>query len=235
MARTRKIIGVLGPLGLLLFSSCASSVSKDLVRNERLYASTGYQAEHAQTRSVFVRPLRDRRQALEAYNQGIYPVTYTQDDYWERPVRTMLDELFRRELKSSGVFAHFTKDPKVADWVLEPTLLAFHGAIEERVVGRVTKGLTRLHVRVWGPRGADGQRRILRESEYAGPVEAAGLLFVPDPHALAAASFRKAMTLVLADIDRGGALADAEGGASPVPSKLGEQDWAGARPAQPGR
>ncbi len=203
----------LSPLSalLLLLPSCQVPPSRDLVKNEGLFPPIRYQARHRQTRRLFVAPLVDARKPLEAFEKGIYPISYTEDGFWERPVREMCEDLLRREIRDSGIFAGFAKDRESADWVLEVELTAFHGAVEERIVGRRSYAKAALHARVLGERGTDGKRPVLREKDFVVPVRGgAGLVLLRDPHALAAAGFRRCLAFLLQDLDQGGALVDGE-------------------------
>ena len=186
-----------------MLTACQNAPVRDLVRNPKLYQSTGFQARKTLPLTVFVAPLNDRRGPLEPY-AGMYPLVYTEDRYWDRPVAGMLDELLQREVEESKIFTKTVETRSEADWVLEPSLVEFHGAIEERIAGRAVRGRTTLHLRVLGPKGADGKRSVLREKKFEGPVDAHGMMFVPDPHALAASSFRKTCGLLLIDLELGG-------------------------------
>ncbi len=192
----------------LLLAACQTTPPRDLARTPGLYTSTGYHAKHHQDRSVWILPVGDRRQPLPTHRDGVYPLTYTEDRYWARPIAVMVDEVVRKEIADAGLFARIAPDEASADWVIEPTLLDFYGAVEERVAGRRVLGKTRLHVKVWGKRGKDGRREVLREQTYNAPTETAGAMFVPDPHALAVAACRKAVVLMLLDLEAGGRLFD---------------------------
>ncbi|MAE75908.1 MAG: hypothetical protein CMJ85_03440 [Planctomycetes bacterium] len=207
MLRTRTLLSSLLPL-LVLLGSCESTHQRDLARNPDLYRHTGYRASYRQNRRVYVSRLLDRRTPLSSHRDGIYPLTYTEDAFWARPVAEMLDELLRQEIDAAGLFAQIVDSEGEADWVLRPALTNFHGAVEERVVGRAVHGRAKIRLQVWGPAGAGGKRGLLRSEDYEGPIETEGRLFVPDPHALAAASFRKAVGWMLVDLDRGGRLCD---------------------------
>ena len=211
-------------LGLLMLSACQNAPVRDLVANPKLYQATGFRARNTMPLKVFVAPLTDRRGPLAAHS-GMYPLVYTEDRYWDRPVGTMLDELLRREIEDSRIFASVVETRAEADWVLEPYLMDFHGAVEERIAGRAVRGRTALHLRVFGPQDTKGKRAVLREKRFEGPIDAHGMMFVPDPHALAASSFRKACGLMLIDLELGGRRlrGEASEAASFDPNR--EKDW----------
>jgi hypothetical protein len=189
--------------------ACQSTPEHDLELNAESYRGSGYQTSHKQKRSVFIRNLRDRRGDLEPYAERQYPVVYTKDRYWARPLVVMLNGVFRKELSDAGIFASIVDKEEDADWVVEPVLLQFHGAVEQRVGGRKYRALSELHVTVWGERDATGQRPVLRQQKYKGSLDLGGETYSQiNPYGLASASFARCMGTVLIDLDLGGQLAD---------------------------
>lgn len=190
---------------LLCVAACQSPPkAKDLGTHEGLYQATGYRSGYTQPRSVYIAPLVDRRETPPTHGEGVYPRTYTQDHFWARSVATMLQDVIHSEIGASAIFTTIAPDEASADWVLEPSLLSFYGCVEERVVGRTVRGFTKLHLVVKGQPAADGKRPILRTRSYEAPTTAGGMMFVPDPHALAGASLRRAIVLMLIDLENGG-------------------------------
>ena len=63
-------------------------------------------------------------------------------------------------------------------------------------------------MKVWGRRRPDGTRPLIREQQYAAPTDTSGMLLLPDPHAIAGSSLRKAVSLMLLDLDHGGRAVD---------------------------
>lgn len=214
---------------VLAAASCQSERSiRDLSANPALYQPTGYRAGYKQPRKVFIATLVDEREALPPLGDGVYPRTYTQDHFWARPLASMLEDVLRREVGGAELFTEIVDDEALADWVLEPSLAAFYGCVEERVVGRTVHGFAKLHVVVRGPKDAAGLRPVLRSRSFEAPTNAGSLLFSPDPHALAAAALRRAMVLVLVDLEDGARRLDG------VPTEArfarpSEQDWARER------
>ena len=214
----------------LLLAACQSGPEHDLALNDDAYQGSGYPAGHKQQRSVFIRHLRDRRKDLDTYADDQYPVVYTKDRYWDRPTIVMLDAVFREEVEDSGMFVNIVDKEEGADWVIEPVLLNFYGAVEQRVAGRKYRALTELYVTVLGELGADGERKLLRKRKYEGPLDLGGVTYAQlNPYGLAAASFARCMGVVLIDIDLGGQLAD---GITPkTPKKVdfdSQTDWSSA-------
>lgn len=226
-----------GLTSVLFLGGCETAQVRDLTRNSGLYQPTGHKVKHRQQRSIWIAPLQDRRTPPKADPaESMYPVVYTQDSFWDRPPGEMIDEIVREELGSSGIFASVARSRDDADWVLEPSLLAFHGAIEERVLGRRVFAQAGLHLRVWGRPAADGKRPLIREQQYLPqPLSTpARMAFLPDPHAIAGGSLRQAIALMLRDLDAGGKRLDGmatEAGFEPGKSV----PWGGQGPAESGK
>ncbi len=193
----------------LLLAACQSGADHDLALNTDAYQGSGYQAAHKQDRTVFIRQLQDRRKDMESYAEGQYPVVYTKDRYWDRPVPVMLDAVLRNEVQDSGIFASIVEKEEDADWIIEPVLLQFYGGVEQRVDGRKYRAGTELHVIVLGEPDSQGQRKVLRKRKYEGPLDLGGVTYAQiNPYGLASASFARCMGMVLIDLDLGGQLAD---------------------------
>ena len=232
MAKTLAF-AILLPL-LWTLSGCKSP-GRDLERNEGLFPPLGYKVQHRQNRSIWIAPIQDRRAPPMRVDNGMFPVTYTMDGSWKRPVPEMLDGLLRREIKNSGIFGRLARSEEEADWVLDVDLLAFYGAVEERIVGRAVKSNAILHVRVFGPKGSKGERPLLREREYRAPLETgASLVLSRDPFAMAAQSFRLSLAMLLADLDKGGRLVDGVREKTRLPGSSKETPWR-AVPAAAGK
>ncbi|HMQ22848.1 MAG TPA: hypothetical protein PKE00_10190, partial [Planctomycetota bacterium] len=161
---------------VLAAASCQSERSiRDLSANPALYQPTGYRAGYKQPRKVFIATLVDEREALPPLGDGVYPRTYTQDHFWARPLASMLEDVLRREVGGAELFTEIVDDEALADWVLEPSLAAFYGCVEERVVGRTVHGFAKLHVVVRGPKDAAGLRPVLRSRSFEAPTNAGSL------------------------------------------------------------
>ena len=222
-------------LPLFFLVPACKSPGNDLEHNEGLFPPLAYKVQHKQARSLWIAPIQDRRAPPKRIEKGMFPVTYTLDQSWKRPVPAMLDGLLRREIKDSGIFQSLAKTEGEADWVLDVDLLAFYGAVEERIVGRAVKSNAILHARVYGPKGADGKRPLLREREYRAPLETgASLVLSRDPFAMAAQSFRLSLAMLLTDLDQGGRLVDGVKERVRLPGKTKETPWR-AQPASAGK
>ncbi|PIE22465.1 MAG: hypothetical protein CSA62_12070 [Planctomycetota bacterium] len=215
MAKITTASLFVGLAGLILLAACSSSdhvrKQRDLCDPEDGYELIGYQPQHRQQRSLYLAGVRDARGTLEAFRDGVYPVAYTRDEIWRRPVPTMVEDLLRSEIHESGLFASLPSKESEADWKLCVDLLEFHGGIEERPRGRHAFGRCTLQARIYGPKDASGKRSLLRKERFEEELRSEGSLMLPDPHGLAAACFRRANYRLLVDLDRGGRLADQRG------------------------
>jgi uncharacterized lipoprotein YmbA len=237
MAKISTLPLALVAAATLFLGSCSSNENgartRDLANPEDGYKLLDYEAQHRQKRSVHLDALRDLRGPLPQFAKGVYPVTYTQDEIWARPVPTMLSDLLETEIASSGIFRGLSSAER-ADWLLRVDVLEFHGGIEEHAAGRHAFGRCTLGLRVYGPVEASGERELLRKEEFSEEVRVQGSLMLPNPHGLAAASFRRASFLLLRDLDRGGLVADGlheQEVEAPEVDEPVKQDWR----AQPGR
>ncbi|MEZ5987861.1 MAG: hypothetical protein R3F30_01785 [Planctomycetota bacterium] len=219
-------------LGLVLAQGCANlEPVRDLANNPDAYKGPGYIAEHRQPRTVFVRPVEDKRGPLEPYAEGLYPVTYTEDDYWDRPMPAMLRDLLYRDLDRAHLFSGVAPSEDEADWVLDPVLLDYHGGVQQRVEGRKVIALVTLHVTVYGPKEADGTRPILRARKYTAPLDLPVSMVSVNPHSIAAACFARVSGELLIDLDEGGRMFDNVTERQARPASMDEvKPW-----AKPGR
>ena len=217
---------------LPLLGSCGTAVlQRDLARNSELYVGTGFRARHRTELKVCLPPLVDARGPLNPFAEGKFPVIYTQGISWDRPVTLMLHELMLRELREAGLFAEIVSSARDADWVLRTTLKAFYGAVEQRMEGRLVKGLTQIRLEVHGPRMASGVREVLRVKEYTAPVTSTVGFILPSPLALAGASFARALVQMLQDLESGGRHARGESveAAGEPPKALLDLPWMGKK------
>jgi hypothetical protein len=188
---------------LLLPMSCAAPPGRDLTRNENLYHLTGYRSLAKPKLTAHIAPLEDGRTAPPETVEGFYRPSYTMDGHWSAPVPNMVQYLLVEEIGNSGIFSELLDEPDAADVVIEPTLLAFHGSVEERMIGRMLRGLTRIRLDVKGAKGPGGVRPLIFSETYqGGELTSDGLGFGPDPFAFAGQSLQISMAIMLKDLDR---------------------------------
>lgn len=234
MAKIATVSSFVRPLALLLglvLASCAGQegarTQRDLTDPQDGYERIGYRPQHRQDRTLAIAPVTDCRGKLAEFAQGVYPVAYTRDEIWRRPVPTMISELLRDEIQGSGLFRTLA-EPGASDWLLAVDLLEFHGGIEERPTGRHAFGRCSLRARIYGPRGENGERELLRKQDFEEEIRAEGSLLLPDPHGLAAASFRRASYRLLVDLDAGGRIADQRAERAAPADEPQQKDWSAA-------
>lgn len=155
-------------LALGLFAACRGAPPPaDLAANEDLYRETAFATRLPGDRTVFVAPVADARRAdVMPAAEGGYPIAYDSDARWDRPVAAMVDDLLRRELEQSGLFAAQVTMAAAADVLLEPSLVGFSSAAMELESGGCAIGELAVRLRAFGPTGADGQRPLLLDQIY---------------------------------------------------------------------
>lgn len=189
-------------LVFLSLSACKSTQSRDLCRNEALYQRTGFRTAVVGDRPVFVAPVADGRDvsALPASSGG-FPITYDADGRWERPVRTMVQELLTDELRESGLFSGFPVRAEAGALVLKPTLVRFHSGHMEMVEGARAMADVALRVQVYGPADAAGRRTLWLDQVYA-DSQASAVSMVPiSTFHLSGRAVRAVLAKVLAGLD----------------------------------
>jgi len=151
----------------LLVAACSTGPGlADLANNPDLYLDVGFVTKLTGDRSVFVAPVLDERQSagLPESLSG-FPIIYDTDARWDRAVAMMVDDLLRRELAGSGLFASIQTRAANADVVVQPTLQTFLTAQMEMMSGGRAIAETGLRIRVWGP-ATDGRRQLVHDSVY---------------------------------------------------------------------
>lgn len=198
----------LATLGLLLFAlaGCQSTPVPDLAQNEDLYTDSGYLTKLPGDRTVFVVPVADGRaemaKAAEAAVQlNGRPLAWDGDGRWSRPVAEMVDEVLRRELEGSEIFAEILEKPGKAQVVLTATLVTFATASVEEVSGGRSLADVGLRVVAHGPAAANGRRPVLLDQVFQERVVTAVEFRTASRHVLAGACLRAALTKMLQALD----------------------------------
>lgn len=191
---------------LPLVAACSSvgpSKVADLAENKDLYRDVGWRSKLPGDRAVCVLPVADARRPdlLQAADSGGFPVLYDGDGAWQRPVPVMVDDVLRRELASSGIFAGLTDAAGPNTLLLEPSLVHFTtGALESAEGGR-SLGEVGLRLRVHGIAEPDGTRPILLDQVY-GERQVSGLsMMPPSPYLLVGRALRVTMQRALSGLD----------------------------------
>jgi len=155
-------------LGLFAGACATSSQSVDLANNDQLYKDVPFATKAPGDRAVFVAPLVDGRvgKDLPTQERG-FPITYGDDQVWERPVPVMVGEVLQRQLQSSGLFTEVAATASPQALVLKPTLVSFLTGAAESMAGSSSFAEVGLRLQVFGPADATGKRAVLFEDLYA--------------------------------------------------------------------
>jgi hypothetical protein len=183
-------------------AGCAVEEGMDLARNGSLYRATEYTATLPADRGVYLAPIADEREANVEAASGPYTVSYFTDGDWSRPPAVMVDEVVRRELESSGVFAGVQTRARPEDCLMRVKLRRFDVGAESHVTGWKSFAAIVLGVEVLGPVAASGDRPLWLQRDYAG-AQKSGISWVPPAATgLMGLSVRQAVVSMLGDLDR---------------------------------
>lgn len=154
---------------LALLGACATDDQRvDFARNELLYVDVPFQTKAPGDRAVFVAPLVDARKGLNLPQQDRgFPITYGNDQVWERPVPEMVGEVLQRQLQKSGLFTQVTPTASPESLVIAPSLVSFLTGAAESMSGSSSFAEVGLKLQVFGPADAAGKRSVLFEDVFA--------------------------------------------------------------------
>lgn len=155
-------------LAAIALSGCGTlDYTQDLASNELFYVDVSYTTAAPGDVEVFVAPVDDQRDAdaLPRHDRG-FPIRYGGDDFWERPVVVMVDEILRRQLTGSRLFAAIADRAGPETVVVRPSLVRFVVGAQEGVSGSMTFAEVGLRLEVLGPVGADGERPRWHDRVY---------------------------------------------------------------------
>jgi hypothetical protein len=158
----------------------------DLARNPALYQPSGYHAPRSTVEAVYLGRLLDRREYPDIQDGGNFRQIYSEGD-WARLVPLMVEEVLADEIGTSGIYSAVSTNaaPSPQEIVIEPTLVRMY-RMREAFIGDGLGGMRRtlahvgLHLKVSGPVGADGQRRVLLEELIESEVATQPSLSRPD-------------------------------------------------------
>ena len=140
----------------------------DLATNRALYRSPGFHANSTKPFHAYIAPLLDQRKPPPEPGGAIVS-EFLGEGYWPRPVKTMVEEILRDELRNSRIYAGLTKTPTSSDLIIEPALTVLHGAWERRAYpnyGGRTYAVVALHIKIYAPADAAGKRRVWLNKEF---------------------------------------------------------------------
>lgn len=208
-------------LPLAVVAACAAPKQvADFAANDNLCGELAFVSKLPGDRSVFVTPVVDERApAVLPTGQDGYPILYDADGRWQRSPTEMMDELLRRELAASRIFAKEAASAKEADVVLVPSLVTFATGAMELDSGARALADVAVRVKAFGPVGQDGQRALLLDQVYADRATTEAALAPPSRFPLAGQVVRSSMLRMLQALDgsnvgRDGVPVLAQGGAA---------------------
>lgn len=188
-------------LTLLAVPACQSAATADLAQNDSIYQATAYATRLPGDRTVFLAPLADERTAPVDAAAVDYPILYDADQRWERPVVDMVDEVLRREIEDSSVFAAVLAQPAAADVVLVPSLVAFATAAIEQESGGRALAEVGIRVRAYGAPGGDGARTLLLDQIFGDRTVTDIAFRTASRHVLAGTAVRATLLRLLQGLD----------------------------------
>jgi hypothetical protein len=174
----------------------------DLAANPELYRDLSFVTRLPGDRAVFVAPVQDARRAdVLPASQGGFPITYDADERWSRPVNDMIDDVLRRELEHSGVFAGLLPQARPDALVLMPSMTDFQSGAVELDMGARTLAEIGVRVQVFGPESGAGKRELLLDQVYS-QRETSTVAMVPmSSYRLSARALQVVMQRLLTGLD----------------------------------
>lgn len=193
------------PFLLCLFAAVGCSTANhvaDFAQNDLFYVDVPFVTKAPGDRPVFVAPVVDARAAatLPASERG-FPITYSGDDFWERPVPDMVGDVLTRQLVSSQLFTTVDDHASPEGLVLQPQLVTFLGGATEAISGSRTFAEIGLRVQVYGPAAAGGKRPLLHEQVYGNRQVSQLELNPVSPYRLVGRSLQLTMSKLLSGLD----------------------------------
>lgn len=192
------------PALFAVFAAACSAYhpAADFAQNELFYADVSFATKAPGDRPVWVAPVIDARtpETLPTSERG-FPIRYGGDEFWDRPVTTMLGEVLDRGFGNSQLFPAVQERASADALLVKPTLLAFTLGSTEAVAGSRSFAEIALRVQVLGPAAADGKRGLLHEQVYGHRV-ASEVGFKPvSPYLLVAPVLQTTMQKLLRGLD----------------------------------
>jgi hypothetical protein len=190
-------------LCLVALAAChVPNHSADLANNEIFYADVPFRTKAPGDRPVFVAPMVDARSAvaLPTHDRG-FPITYSGDEFWERPVVEMVGDVLLRQLEASELFPAVAVQAAPEALVVKPQLVAFLGGRTEAVAGARTFAEVGVRLQVFGPADASGSRAVLHEQTYGSRQVSPQELNPVSAYRLVGRALQQAMAKLLTGLD----------------------------------
>lgn len=198
-----RLLGLLLPLWFA--TACQTpNDSADFASNDELYADVPYVTRSPGDRAVFVAPVVDqrsqRKQPLPTQHRG-FPINYSDERVWERPVTVMVAEVLERQLRDSSLFAALEPTPSPQSLVVVPSLQSFHCGVAEAMAGSSAFAELAMRLQIYGPVGPDGRRALLLDESFA-DLRRSETMFEPiTPYRLVGPALQNVMKQVLPTLD----------------------------------
>ena len=188
---------------LLALPACSTAdYTADFANNENLYVDVPFTTALPGDRAVCVTPTTDGRVAVALpVNDRGFPITYTNDEFWERPVPAMVGDVLRRQVEHSELFVELADQPSASAIVLKPTLVTFLGGSTEAVSGRRAFAEVALRLQAYGPQGSDGARALLFDQTFASKQASPTDINPPSPYKLLCRGLQQVMARALNTLD----------------------------------
>jgi hypothetical protein len=189
-------------LGLLALASCTTAQIADLAKNRDLYPGSSFVSKSPGDRTAFIAPLVDERhEDVLPASQGGFPISYDNDERWNRQPRDMVEDVLMREVAASHVFAGVQTRASDGDLVIKPTLVTFHSGMMETETGGRTLADVAIRVVVLAAAAADGTRATVLDQVYSDRQLSAVAMKPTSGYVLSSRALHLAMQRLLTGID----------------------------------
>lgn len=191
------------PVLLAALPACSTAdYTADLATNENLYVDVPFTTKAPGDRSVCITPTADGRLPANLPNNDRgFPITYTTDDFWERPVPAMVGDVLVRQCEDSELFDAVCAQPEPTALVLKPTLVSFFGGSTESISGRRSFAEVALRIQVYGPAGAGGARELLLDQTFANKQTTPTELNPASPYKLVGRALQHTIAKLMTSLD----------------------------------
>lgn len=189
--------------GAALAAGCSTaSHVADLARNDELYHDVPFTTKAPGDRPAFVAPLVDARsqEPLPTQSRG-FPITYGNDQVWERPVVEMVGEVLQRQLEASQLFPEVTAAAAPTTLVVVPSLVSFLSGAAEAIAGSSSFAEVGLRLQVFGPADGNGKRALLHDAVYGNRQATEAGLSPISPYRLLGRALQVSVGKALAGLD----------------------------------
>ncbi|MFY9342792.1 MAG: hypothetical protein WAT39_09905 [Planctomycetota bacterium] len=188
-------------LGALPACSTTNQVA-DFATNDIFYVDVPFRTKVPGDRPVVVLPAADARDASTLPNsERGFPISYGNDDFWDRPIAEMFSEVLTRQLADSELFGTVVTEAAPDALVVKPTLVSFLNGATESISGSRSFAEVAVKIEVFGPASGDGKRALLHEQTYANRQVSAIEVDPPSPYRLIGRALQLTMSKAMSGLD----------------------------------